>query len=336
MSIAFDLREGHPTPTLARGRSSSAELSSEVAKVITGLSATPPTLSPKWFYDSLGSALFEAITRLPEYYPTRTERSIFRSFGPEIGRALPPGITVAEPGSGSSEKIECLLAHLRSPRAYHPMDISPAALKATEQATRVSHPELEVRGLVGDFSDPAGLDALFAPLRQVAPLLIFFPGGTLGNFHPVEASALLAAMAKRVHRGAYLLLGVDRVKDAALLEAAYADRTGVTAAFNRNALGHLNRTLGATFDVEGWRHVVRYNTEVCRVEMWLICDRDQDVRLGDRVFEFRRGQGIHTECAYKYDRQRLLSVVGAAGFTLVETWTDSKAWFCEALFRSSG
>ena len=307
----------------------------ELLSVLRGLAADPPHVSPRWFYDALGSALFTAITQLPEYYPTRTELGIFAHSGAAMAQMLGPGLTIVELGSGSGEKIGNLLRHLATPRAYHPIDISRAALQETERAVRAAHPSLEVEGLVGDFTSPTSLDRLCAPLASRAPLLVFFPGGTLGNFHPSEATALLAAVSRRLPAGTALLLGVDQVKPPHLIEAAYDDSVGLTAAFNRNLLAHLNRRFGSDFDPRAWRHVARYDQTLRRVEMWLVSERNQVVSFGGEQLRFTAGARIHTENSYKYDRERLHAVATPAGFQLEATWTDPQGWFCEALLRAS-
>lgn len=335
MNLAFEqLRtEQSPLSPAPRPRTPADD---ELAALLASLSARPPSVSPRWFYDSVGSALFEAITRLPEYYPTRTELEIIDQWGPSIAKALGPGLTIIELGSGSADKIGRLLKHLDRPRAYHPVDISRTALEETERAVRRAHGSLEVRGWVGDFTSRPFLEQLLEPLAERAPLLVFFPGGTLGNFQPRDASALLGALAQGAPPGTALLLGVDLIKPASLLEAAYDDPVGVTAAFNRNLLAHLNHHFGADFEPESWRHRAHYDPDLARVEMWLFSEREQVVTLAGHRFRFARGEGIHTENSYKYDRTRLARVARDGGFPLETQWTDARGWFCEALLRTRG
>ena len=303
----------------------------ELTELLSGLRASPPRVSPRWFYDALGSALFDAITRLDEYYPTRCELEILDAHAARLGARLPSGLAVVELGSGSAEKIGRLLPRLRAARAYHPVDVSRAALDATAQAVRGVAPALRVDGLLGDFTDAAAMRALLEQVGRAGPLLLFFPGSTIGNFDADHAARLLAGLADAVPEGTPLLLGVDLVKEQHLLEAAYDDAVGVTAAFNRNLLRHLNVRFSSDFEPGRWRHEARWVTEKRRVEMWLVSEGRQVVRLGDDELVFDDGEGIHTESSHKWCAQSVTELVGAAGWRVEEWLTDRRGWFAETL-----
>jgi len=294
-----------------------------LADAMAGLSAPRKLLPCKWFYDAEGTRLFEAITRLPEYYPTRTEFAILAERGEDIARAVGPGAVVAEFGPGDGAKAECLLRALDAPVAYIPVDLASEWLVAAAARVRKAHPAVRVRPVVADFGGPFRL-----PLNEGgAPLLGFFPGSTIGNFTAPEAVALLRRFRLALGRGARLLLGADLVKDRRILEAAYDDAAGVTAAFNLNLLRRLNRELGADFDLSAFRHRALWNAAEERVEMHLVARRDQVVRFGGSAFRFAAGESIHTENSHKYRPERLRALTREAGWTEEARWTDPDNFF---------
>lgn len=292
------------------------------AEVLQGLAQSPKRLAPKWFYDQTGSRLFEAITELPEYYPTRTEIGILRQYGQEIAEHLGRGKVLIELGSGSSLKIQLLLAALR-PRLYVPIDISRDHLIASAQALAQRFPDLEIQAVCADYSQPLALH-LEADWGERAA---FFPGSSIGNFDPPEARAFLQRVAKLLGPGGALLIGVDLIKDRAILEPAYDDAQGVTAAFNLNLLARLNRELGADFDLERFRHRACFNAEASRIEMHLVSTCRQQVHIAGQVFAFAEGEGIHTESSYKYSIQGFQRLARSAGFVCERVWTDEQGWF---------
>ena len=299
----------------------------ERSELIAGLRASPPRISPRYFYDAAGSALFDRITQTAEYYPTRTELAILRDKGDEIGARVAEGSAIIELGSGSAEKIITLLAHLRAPRVYRPIDISPSALDATREGVQRAFPALDVSPFEGDFTAAAAYDNL----PPGAPKLVFYSGSTIGNFDPPEAITFLRALRERLTAGDALLLAVDLVKEAAILNAAYNDAAGVTAAFNRNLLRHLNARFGANFDPEAFEHLAFFEPRKSRIEMHLVPRAAQRVRIGEDVFLFDKP--IHTESSYKFTTDGLLGLARAAGFTLETVVTDPRRWFAEAILR---
>lgn len=305
----------------------------ELGEVLRGLRSTPPRVSPRWFYDALGSALFEAITRVDAYYPTRCEIELLELHAAAIGRSLPPGLAVVELGSGSAEKVGRMLPLLREPRAYHPIDVSQAALDATAREIEAVAPGLWIESLHGDFTRPDQVRPLLERVASEGPVLLFFPGSTIGNFDDAQASRLLAGLGEAVPAGTPFLLGADLIKPRALLEAAYDDPAGVTAAFNRNMLSHLNRRFGADFDPRRWRHEARWVPERHRVEMWLRSRGRQCVHVGPASLEFADGDGIHTESSHKWDRARIEALAASSGWRVEDCWTDSRSWFAEVLLR---
>lgn len=293
------------------------------ADALAGLSAPRKTLPCKWLYDAEGARLFEAITRQPEYYLTRTEIGILREQAPAIAAAVGPGATVIELGPGDGEKAVLLLSRLRAPTAYVPVEIAPEWLEAV--AARVSEevPGLPVMPVVADFTRSFGLPAGVPQGRRLG----FFPGSTIGNFEVTDAAALLRRIRVALGPGARLLLGADLVKDPAVLEAAYDDAAGVTAAFNLNLLHRLNRESGADFDVSAFRHRAVWNAEEERVEMHLVATRAQRAHLGNKELRFQAGETIHTESSHKYRPERLEALADAAGWRARETWTDPARLF---------
>src|ERR1700704_5195117 len=263
--------------------------------VIGDLSKFPKKLSPKYFYDARGSELFEQITVLPEYYPTRTELSILRDRGGEIAAIIPKGAALVEFGAGATTKVRLLLERCQF-GAYVPVDISGDFLNAQAEGLRKDFPGLAVYPVAADFTAPFALPAEIAGMPQVG----FFPGSTLGNFEPHEAGAFLRSAREILGTGAQMIIGVDLEKNERLLYDAYNDAAGVTARFNLNVLVRINRELGGNFDLSAFMHRSIYNRDRHRIEMHLISKKSQSVRILGRNFSFRAGESIHTESSYKY------------------------------------
>lgn len=293
-------------------------------EVICGLSRRRKALPPKFFYDERGCALFEAICRLPEYYLTRAEIALLRARRAEIAGVLGAGCVLIELGAGSARKTRILLGALR-PVAYVPIDIARDQLVAACRAIAREYPGLPVTGVCADYTRDFELPAVAA--GRVHRRAIFFPGSTIGNFTPGEAVAFLRRGRRLAGAGGAMLVGVDLRKDARRLAAAYDDSRGITAAFNLNLLARINRELGADFDLAGFRHRAFYNRALGRIEMHLESVRAQQVRLGGRVFRFRRGETIHTENSYKYSIAGFQRLARRAGFRPEACWTDPARLF---------
>ncbi len=305
------------------------------ADVLRGLRAPKKELPCKYFYDEIGSALFEQITELEEYYPTRTELGIMTRHAAEMAGLLGPRCLLIEYGSGSSLKTRHLLDRLRDPAGYVPIDVSGEHLRRSARALEEEYPDIEMLPLCGDFTRPLDLPACRKP---AARRVVYFPGSTLGNFSPRESIALLRQTAALCGRDGGLLLGIDLRKDPRVLETAYNDRRGVTAAFNRNILVRINRELGADFDLDQFAHQALYDAANGRIEMHLISRRDQVVRVGGVSFSFVAGESIHTENSYKYSLPVLADLAEAGGFTVEHVWTDERQYFSVAYLacRHSG
>lgn len=308
-----------------------AQRAALVADALTGLSAARKTLPCKWLYDNEGTRLFEAITCLPEYYPTRTEVRILEECGPEIARAIGPGAAVVEFGPGDGAKAVQLLRQLTDPAVYLPVDIAPEWLAAAASRVAEALPSLRVRPVVADFTQPFDLAGR---AEGSVTHLGFFPGSTIGNFEPAEAVAFLRRARTTLRAGARMLLGADLVKDIPVLKAAYDDAAGVTAAFNLNVLARLNREAGADFDLSGFHHEARWNEAASRIEMHLVARHAQAVRLAGRVFRFAAGESIHTESSHKYRPEHLRALAEAAGWQAKAMWTDPEEMFSVWLLES--
>ena len=303
-----------------------------------GLGASPKTLPPKYFYDELGSKLFEAICLLPEYYPTRAEREIFASHADEIVSRMPNPVELVEMGSGTAEKtrllIEALLRRQETLR-YLPVDISAGTLEESARDLLNAYTGLRVAAYAGDYA--GAIEELRDEPREGMRLTLFL-GSNIGNFACDEAGEFLRGIRSTLQCGDALLLGADLKKDPAVLEAAYDDPTGVTAAFNLNVLARINRELGASFDLRKFAHLARYDAECGRVEMHLVSQRAQsiEIRALDMTVEFREGESIHTENSHKYDLDDLSQMARDAKFERVETWFDSERRFSSNLFIAAG
>ncbi|MEW5972470.1 MAG: L-histidine N(alpha)-methyltransferase [Pseudomonadota bacterium] len=297
--------------------------------VLGGLSSTPRTLPPKLFYDRRGSELFEAICELPEYYLTRTETAILRDCAEEVAKLVGTDGLMVELGSGASKKVRLLLSALR-PSAYLGIDISRDFLLESARRLAEDHPELEVHAAWADFCRPLELPPSLAGSRPLA----FFPGSSIGNSNPVQARALLSRIVRLVGHGGHLLIGVDLVKDTAVLEDAYNDAQGVTAAFNRNLLVRLRDELDAEVEVDAFHHRAFFNEAQGRIEMHLVSASRQRIRVGSRMFSFAAGEDIHTENSYKYTIEDFRQLAGEAGFAPVRVWTDPDRLFSVHLLRA--
>jgi dimethylhistidine N-methyltransferase len=288
-----------------------------------GLARGVRSVSPKFFYDAEGSALFDRICDLPEYYPTRTELRILAECATEIAAHVGPQAEIVEFGAGSLTKVRLLLDALDAPRRYVPIDISGDHLEGAAARLRADYPGLAVQPVVADYTMPLVLPV---PADGTGRRMGFFPGSTLGNFAPEEALSFLQ-LAARVLRGGGLLLGVDLVKDPAILHAAYNDAQGVTAAFNLNLLRRANVELGTDFDLDGFAHAAFYNAPHRRIEMHLVSRRAQAVHLDGERFDFAEGETIHTENSHKFTVDGLRALAARAGFVPKAVWTDPDRLF---------
>jgi dimethylhistidine N-methyltransferase len=292
--------------------------------VLHGLGLARKRLPPKYFYDAVGSALFDAICVLPEYYPTRVETALMQEHAADIATALGEDCALIEFGSGVSRKSRLLIAAAR-PAVYVPIDIARETLRLAAEGVRQSFPGLPVVAVCADYSVAFELPSLaqYRPRRRA----IFFPGSTIGNFDPEEAIAFLANARTLAGSGGALLIGVDLVKDQAVLEAAYDDPVGVTAAFNLNVLARINRELGGDFDLRAFRHRAWYSQPQARIEMHLESCREQQVCIGPARIEFARGETIHTENSYKYSIEGFQALAARAGFEPRACWVDGHNLF---------
>lgn len=298
------------------------------ADVLKGLSVHPRAIPARWLYDRRGSALFDAITALPEYYPTRTERSILSSAIKEIAVLTGPGRAIVEFGSGSSAKTPILLSEV-NPLAYVPIDISGAYLKESAAALSRQFPDLPIFPVKADFTHALDLPAAI----DGTPRLGFFPGSTIGNLVVPAAVDLLRLMAATLGTGAMLLIGIDRIKDRDILLPAYDDAQGVTAAFNLNLLHRINRELAGSVPVDAFRHVARWNGAETRIEMHLEAVSDISFDIDGWPFSLSQGETIHTENSVKYGPQDARLLLRAGGWTPVSEWTDEREFFSLILAR---
>lgn len=297
--------------------------------VRAGLRAERKSLPPWLFYDARGAHLFERICRTQAYYPTRIEIGILRAQAVAIADAVGRSRSVIEPGAGDMRKIRLLLDTLR-PYAYAPIDVSGEQLLNEAQALAHEFPWLRIRAIEGDFADARLARQLDLPTEK----LLFFPGSTIGNFTPEAAAAFLARAREIVGPQGKALVGVDLVKDAAVLDLAYNDPEGYTAQFNLNLLVRLNRELGTNFDLSAFDHRAFYAADKQRIEMHLVSRRAQSIRLGSELIRFAAGETIHTESSYKYQSEGFEALAASAGFALRERWLDDKRWFGVFLFAA--
>ena len=298
--------------------------------VVNGLKARPRVIPPRWFYDREGSALFEEITTLPEYYVTRTERTLLQSAATEIARLVGPGRAVVEFGSGSCSKTPILLAALK-PTAYVPIDISGHILRELVQELSRIFCALPIRPIEADFTNAVRLP----PEVEDRPRLGFFPGSTIGNLLVHDAVNLLRTMASTLGGGSMLLIGVDRIKDQSILLPAYDDPAGVTAAFNLNVLHRINRELRGSIPVGAFCHLVRWNDKEARIEMHLKAERNVEFEVDGHFFRMAEGETIHTENSLKYGPRDVGVLLRAGGWSPITTWTDRQELFTVILAQES-
>ena len=300
-----------------------------LADVLTGLAADPKALPPKYFYDAAGSELFGAICELEEYYPTRTEIGILQAHANDMAAAIGADAMVIEYGAGSMEKTRILLDALVAPVVFVPVDISKGHLIAAAKDLRRAYPDLAVQQVVADFTKPVLLPV---PPRPASRRVAFFLGSTIGNFDPNPTEAFLRSIGDTVGPDGGLLIGIDLQKDEDRLIRAYDDAAGLTADFNLNLLTRINRELGGDFILERFRHLVRYDRDLGRIEMHLESMVDQSVRVAGRTFNFAAGETIHTENSYKYTLAGFDHLATRAGFQRDRYWTDAEGLFAELFY----
>jgi dimethylhistidine N-methyltransferase len=291
-------------------------------ELLHGLRGSPKTINPKYFYDARGSQLFDLITRLPEYYPTRTENGILQRYRAEIARCCGVGCVLIEPGSGNSEKVRFLLESVR-PQAYVPLDISADFLLRSAEQLGVEFPWLQIHAVCADFCLHLNLSPDLPRGRRV----IFYPGSTIGNLEPQAAVAFLKRMHRWMESDGGAVIGVDLHKSTQILNAAYNDSAGITADFNRNILSHINPLLDAEFDPAAFQHRAFYNTKAQRIEMHLVSEQAQRVRVNGSAIDFVAGESIHTESSYKYTVDSFSRLAEQAGLVVRRSWLDNDALF---------
>lgn len=312
MNAALTLTDLHPSPDDIAG------------DVLAGLSSMPKHLPSKYFYDKRGSELFEQITQQPEYYLTRVELVLLTASSAEIADEVGPRAHVVEYGSGSGRKTRILLDALDDPVAYTPIEISRSALLASVERLDREFDDVEVLPVLADFTQPVPLPV---PARQAEHALVFFPGSTLGNFTNPEALSLMRAMHQTMGDRGGALLGIDLQKSPDILEAAYNDAAGVTAAFTLNLLARLNRDIGSDFDLQGFTHRAHYTVERGCIETFLVSRMQQTVRVQGRSFDFADGEAMHVEYSHKYTDAGFAAMAAEAGLKVVRGWNDPKDWF---------
>lgn len=293
-------------------------------ETLAGLSKSPKELLCKFFYDDRGAQLFQEICELPEYYITRTEVSILRLRAAEMADALGPKVELIGLGTGAGTKTRILLEELHDPAVYIPIDISTQQLEKSTTRFREMFPNLEILPIAADYLAPFELPL---PRKPSSRSVVYFPGSTIGNFEPTVATKFLRRLVDLCGPDGGLLIGVDLQKDPRIIEAAYNDAQGVTAQFNLNLLGRANRELGANFDLNNWRHRAIYNPNEGRIEMYLISQIDQDVRIEDRQFHFSKGEKVLTEYSYKHTPEGFSALARQAGFQFEKLWTDEAQLF---------
>lgn len=298
--------------------------------VMRGLMSTPKRVPPKYFYDAAGSHLFDRITELPEYYPTRCEMRILEAHAAAITKLIPPGAALVEFGSGSNRKARILLKAAPQLACYVPIDICGEMLEQEAVELRPDFPQLKVLPVTADFTQSFELP----PEAKAAPVRVgFFPGSTIGNFEPHEAAAFLRHVGAMLGPGARLIIGADLIKPTEVLNAAYNDKAGITAKFNLNLLNRINRELGGNFDVGSFEHHAFFNRERNRVEMHLASLKRQKVKVAGETIDFRAGETIHTENSYKYSLEKLAALARGAGWRPLGAWTDSHNYFSIQAFE---
>ncbi len=306
----------------------SAEKATFAKDVLKGLRAAKKHIAAKYFYDAAGSHLFEQITELPEYYPTRCEMEILTKHAREIAGLIKSGAALVEFGAGSSRKVRILLKAAPDLAAYVPVDICGEMIEQEAVDLNRDMPRLKVLPVTADICHPFTLP----PVARAAVRVGFFPGSTIGNFEPHEASAFLRNAAQILGKSATLIVGFDLIKPVDVLHAAYNDKAGVTAKFNLNLLTRINRELGGTFKLDGFEHHAFYNRELNRIEMHLASRKRQKVRVAGETIDFRAGETIHTENSYKYSVESLGALARGVGWRAGPIWTDTKKYFCIQAF----
>lgn len=310
-------------PLPDRGRIEGSPRSEFARDAIAGLAASPKRLSPKYLYDEAGIRLFDCITQQPEYYPTRSEMEILRANAPAITALFRPGAALIEFGMGSGTKARILLSAAPTLASYVPVDIAAPSLAQEAAAIAQDFPAIAVLPVAADFTQRFKLPDTIREQPRVG----FFPGSTLGNFEPHEASRFLVRAREILGPGAVLIIGIDLLKDPAILNAAYNDAEGVTAAFNLNLLTRMNRELGADFHADRFEHHAFFNRRHNRIEMHLASARRQRVHIDGETFDFRAGETIHTESSYKYSIESFGALARGAGWRPQATWTDAAGYF---------
>jgi dimethylhistidine N-methyltransferase len=300
------------------------------ADVIEGLSQAQKTIPCRWLYDERGSKLFEDITLLPEYYPTRTETGILSQCAPEIASHIGPQATVVEYGAGASVKTRILIDALEQLSTYIPVDISAEFLHSSAETLQEAYPELKIEPVVADFFTPVDLSKTLATGVRVG----FFPGSTIGNLDGAEVVEFMRRTRSDLGVGSRFILGVDLIKNLNILIPAYDDTAGVTSEFNLNLLKRVNRELGANFDLSSFTHEARWNEEASSIEMHLVSTRDQTVGLSGKTFTFLEGETVHTENSRKFDIDVLQGTIAECGWQLSRSWTDKDNLFSVLLFKA--
>jgi len=295
-----------------------------LGEILQGLSQDRKELPPKLFYDADGSTLFDKITTLAAYYPSKTEASIMRQNVDEMAACIGAEALLIEFGSGVSEKTRILLDHLDDLAGYVPVDISAEHLEAAAESLRAAYPDLEILPLAADFSRQLDIPT---PRRKPRKRVLYFAGSSLGNFHPTQARDFLARMRRGAGAEGSVLIGIDMVKDKAVLERAYDDPQGVTRAFNLNMLRRINREFDADFDLSAFEHRACYEEGLQRIEMHLVSQKRQKVKLGASTFDFVEGESILTECSYKWTQESFRALAERAGLRAEKVWADEKGWF---------
>ncbi len=295
-----------------------------LSEVIAGLSSHPRTLPCKYFYDAIGAALFQKICELPEYYITRTETAILRFHAHEMAQRIGARCELIGLGTGAGTKTRILLEELEAPAVYMPVDISREQLQGSTALFREIFPDLEILPVCADYLEPLELPS---PSHKPARKVVYFPGSTIGNFEPDAAMEFLRRIANYCGTGGGLLIGADLQKNPDILERAYNDSSDVTAQFNLNLLARANRELGANFDLKQWRHHAIYNSSEGRIEIYIVSEIDQTVRIQDRQFDFHAGEKITTEYSYKHTPEGFTELARNAGFDFVQMWTDDARLF---------
>ena len=318
------------SPTNLRFIETERPVIDETREVLASLAQNPPRLSPKYFYDSRGSELFEHITELPEYYLTRSEAEIFDVYLDEIAEALGSGDIIIEPGSGNCSKVQPLLERA-TPSAFVPIDIAGDFLWEAAATTALTHPNIAITAIAADFTQ----EWTFADEIPQGRRIIFYPGSTLGNFDPGAQRGFIKQLAKVVGIEGGILLGVDLHKESTVLQRAYDDAAGVTAEFNRNMLSVVNARTGSNFEPNSWQHQARYNDKMRRIEMELVAQSDQLVNIGNQTLSFAQGEVIRTEHSHKFTLENISDLASAGGMTVTHHWLDRQSQFCLALLQTA-